>query len=176
MLGAAPGRGAAQVPLPRAWIGFSSGIGIVRLATERPVDRTAGQAVFGVDAGIRIAARLGMGIQGSIGAPVGVGDCVDTPPGCGAEPNAYVAASGLLTYSLGRRAPTVSAGAGTFRFHKTDVTPSRSVFGLVGIMEVPLLTGRLTALGLGLRAAYLPNSSREGITVWALYIRLRAAP
>lgn len=177
MFTAAPVLGEAQVvPLPRVWVGFSGGLGLVNLHTERPVDKTAGQTVFGVDAGLRIAPRLGLGIQASIGVPVGTGDCVGPAQGCGGQPNAYVGASGFLSYSLGRRAPTLSAGAGTFRFDKTDVTPSQARFGLLGTVELPLLTRRVTAVGVGLRAAYLPKSSGEAISVWVLFVRLRAAP
>jgi hypothetical protein len=166
MLGAAPAIGAAQaVPLPRLWVGLSGGLGLVNLSTERPVDRTAGQAVLGVDAGIRIALGLGLGILGSIGVPVKAGDCVGPSQGCSEQSNSYISGAGLLMYSLGRRAPTLSAGAGTFRFDNSEIAPSQTRFSLLGAVELPLLTTRVTAVSLGLRAAYLPDSSGEDISV-----------
>jgi hypothetical protein len=138
--------------------------------------RVAPAPVLGIDAGIRIAPRFGLGIQGSIGVPLGTGDCVAASQGCSGQPNDYVGASGVLTYSFGRRAPTLSAGAGWFRFDKTDATPSQGLFGLLGAVELPVRSGRVTALSIGVRATYLPNSSGEEISLWGLYIRLRAAP
>lgn len=175
LFAAAPSTAVAQrQPLPPAWVTFSGGMSLLILPGGLGLDRTAGQGVLGFDAGLRIAARLGVGIQASLGLPIKTGDCHTA--NCGDQPNEYRSAAGVLTYSLGRSAPLISAGAGAFRFEETQVTPDRTQLGVLGMIEIPVRTGTNTTLSVGLRTVYLPNSKGPTMSLWGLLVRLQAVP